>query len=270
MTLPTGEAQPITSTSQNGQNGIVTLTLNRPEKLNSFNKPMAVALLAAIRAASSDPTTRVILIAANGRAFCAGQDLAEVVPKPGEKLDLGNIVAEFYNPIIKEIALSAKPVIAAVNGVAAGAGANLALACDFVIAGESASFIQAFAKVGLIPDSGGTFFLPRMLGLARAKAMTMLGEKVSSKEMLALGAIYKVVPDTQVMSSANELASTLSTAATGALALTKKLLNNSFDTGFTEQLAAEEKAQRECGYSADYTIGVTAFSERKPPNFTGR
>ncbi len=267
MTLPTGESEPITSVMQNG---IATITFNRPEKLNSFNMGMATALLNALKTASADTKARVIVIAATGKAFCAGQDLSEVLPKSGEKLDLGRIVAESYNPIIRAIAESPKPVIAAVNGVAAGAGANLALACDFVIAGESASFIQAFARVGLIPDSGGTYFLPRILGLARAKAMTMLGEKISSKELLALGAIYKVVPDTEVSSAASELAAKLAIAATGALGLTKKLLNASFDTGLTEQLAAEEQAQRECGYSEDYSIGVTAFTERKTPNFTGR
>lgn len=255
---------------QSVENGVATIVLNRPEKFNSFIRPMAEQLLAALVHASSTPTIRAIVLAANGRAFCAGQDLSEVTPEAGKQLDLGAIVAGLYNPIIRAIVEAPKPVIAAVSGVAAGAGANLALACDFVVAAESASFIQAFSKVGLIPDSGGTYFLPRLLGLARAKALTMLGEKISAKDMKEWGAIYQVVPDAELMSHAQRLAATLASGPTHALGLTKQMLNCSLGNSFSAQLKLEEDGQRSCGLSEDYRTGIEAFINKKSPTFSGR
>jgi 2-(1,2-epoxy-1,2-dihydrophenyl)acetyl-CoA isomerase len=263
------EAEPvITSVTESG---VATITLNRPDKLNSFNRRMAEELLSALLAAVNDGEVRAIGIAASGKAFCAGQDLSEVLPGPdGEPRDLGAIVREFYNPIISAIASAPIPVVAIVNGVAAGAGANLALACDFVIAAESASFVQAFSKVGLIPDSGGTFFLPRLIGLAQAKRLTLLGEKISSKEMLELGAIYKVVSDAELKTASAALLSLLASSATAALGETKLLLNRTGDSTLADQLQAEEAAQRRCGFSADYAEGVAAFVSRRAPSFSGR
>jgi len=270
VSLTTNEKDLIGYSVKSG--GIAEITFNRPDKLNSFNRRMALELLAALKAAASDVEVRVIKITAIGKAFCAGQDLSEVMPSEGrqEPIDLGAIVHELYNPIIAIITATPKPVIAVVNGVAAGAGATIALACDFVIALESANFIFAFAKIGLIPDSGGTFFLPRLLGLARAKSIAMLGEKISGLELAQLGAIYKSGSAEDLQKIVDDLTVRLSESATLALGHTKLLLNQSSSCALQAQLKAEEAAQRACGLSSDYRAGVEAFSQKKSARFSGR
>lgn len=250
--------------------GVLFITLNRPEKLNSFTREMSRSLIAALQGARDDDEVRSIVLTANGRGFCAGQDLADVVPKPGEKPALGKIVRECYNPVIALIRETEKPFIAAVNGVAAGAGANLAFACDFVIASSEANFIQSFSKVGLIPDSGGTYMLPRLFGLARATAMTMLGEKLSAQRAYELGAIYAVVEPAKVLEESTKLAMELAKMPTRGLGLTKRGLNLSFGNSLSEQLAVEEMLQNEAGQSDDYAEGVSSFIEKRVPQFKGR
>jgi 2-(1,2-epoxy-1,2-dihydrophenyl)acetyl-CoA isomerase len=243
------------------------IQLNRPQVYNSFNREMALALQAALDAGAEDDQVRAIVISGEGKAFCAGQDLAEVTGAnpPGFMTILG----EHYNPIITRIRSIAKPVIAAVNGVAAGAGANIALACDVVVAAESASFIQAFSKIGLIPDSGGTFFLPRLIGFQRASALMMTGDKISAAEALQIGMLYKVFPDDQFLAEVEQLASTLSNMPTLALAKIKDALNQSMDNTLEQQLVVEEKLQIEAGMSNDYCEGVAAFMEKRKPVFKG-
>jgi 2-(1,2-epoxy-1,2-dihydrophenyl)acetyl-CoA isomerase len=249
---------------------VAVLTLNRPEVLNSFNRRMAVELREAVDAAGSDANIRAVLLTGAGRAFCAGQDLSEATPGAGSEPDLAEIVRGSYNPVIRSIRKIEKPVVCAVNGVAAGAGANLALACDIVIASSAASFIQSFAKVGLIPDSGGTFFLPRLVGLARASAMTMLGEKISASQALEFGMIYKVCEPGELAGAALAIARALSELPTRALGLTKRGLNESFTNGLDAQLDAEAELQGNAGRTADFREGVAAFLEKRKPNFTGR
>ena len=248
------------------ENNLAIITLNRPDVLNSFNAVMAEETQHALKKCEKDDTIRAVLIAASGRAFCAGQDLAEAM-KAGS--DLAIIVKNQYNPIIKLIRNLEKPVIAAVNGVAAGAGANIALACDIVIAANSASFIQSFAKIGLIPDSGGTFFLPRIAGFARATAMMMLGEKITAEKALQFGMIYKVVNDDELINASKDVASQLAVMPTKGLGLTKKLLNQSYFNNLEEQLDQEEKLQDKAGKTKDYSEGVNAFLEKRKPLFTG-
>lgn len=247
---------------------VATLQLNRPHVFNSFNREMALELQSQLDACATNAAIRAVVITGNGKAFCAGQDLAEVSDPngPGFKQILG----EHYNPIIDKIRNLPKPVIAAVNGVAAGAGANIALCCDITVASESASFIQAFSKIGLIPDSGGTFFLPRMIGFQRASALMMMGDKVTSSEALAMGMLYKVFPDESFMDEAFRIAQYLGNMPTHGLALTKKVLNASMTNSLTQQLALEEKYQIEAGSTADYKEGVTAFMEKRKPVFTGK
>jgi 2-(1,2-epoxy-1,2-dihydrophenyl)acetyl-CoA isomerase len=243
------------------------ITLNRPEVLNSFNSDMARQFRDALDAARADPTVRALLITGAGRAFCAGQDLSEV-NAPGAK-DLGDLVRTSYNPIIRAIRKIEKPVVCGVNGVAAGAGANLALACDIVIASELASFIQSFSKVGLIPDSGGTFFLPRIVGFPLATALTMLGDKISADRALQLGMIYRVVRDDELLKDATALAKQLAEMPTRGLGLTKRALNASFDNDLDKQLDLEAQLQREAGSTDDYHEGVAAFLEKRKPEFLG-
>jgi 2-(1,2-epoxy-1,2-dihydrophenyl)acetyl-CoA isomerase len=250
--------------------GVALLTLNRPEVLNSFNRKMAVELREAVDAAASDSSIRAILLTGAGRAFCAGQDLSEATPAAGSSPDLSEIVRESYNPVIRAIRKIEKPVVCAVNGVAAGAGANLALACDIVLASSSASFIQSFAKVGLIPDSGGTFILPRLVGLARATAMTMLGEKIPAAQALEFGMIYKVCEPADLPAAALSVARTLSDLPTRALGLTKRGFNESFANDLDAQLDTEEELQGIAGRTSDFREGVAAFLEKRKPNFTGR
>lgn len=249
--------------------GIARITLNRPDVLNSFNREMARAFQDALREAAERKDVRAVLITGAGRAFCAGQDLAEVKPVEGETPSLGETVAHNYNPTITLIATLEKPVVCAVNGVAAGAGANIALACDIVIASEKASFIQSFAKIGLIPDSGGTFFLPRLVGIARAKAITMLAEKIEAKVAKKMGLIYDVVDADDLEKKSNKLAARLAKQPTRGFGLTKRAMNASFTNDLESQLALEENLQAMAGQTHDYAEGVNAFLEKRDPEFKG-
>lgn len=248
---------------------VLRLTLNRPDVLNSFNRAMAVELAAAVTAAASNKQVRAVILTGAGRAFCAGQDLSEATPVAGQPTNLAEIVRKSYNPVIRAIRKIEKPVVCAVNGVAAGAGANLALASDIVLASSGASFIQSFAKVGLIPDSGGTFFLPRLVGLARATALMMLGEKISAQQAFEYGMIYRVCEPADLMTQAGDIARTLSELPTRALGLTKRGLNLSFGNDFDRQLDVEEELQGAAGDTQDFREGVTAFLEKRKPNFRG-
>lgn len=251
------------------EESVSIIKLNRPDVLNSFNKEMGKEVQGALLKAASDNSIRAVLLTGEGRAFCAGQDLAEAVPKDAPLADLGEILEQNYNPIIKLIRELPKPVIAAVNGVAAGAGANIALACDVVVASEKASFVQAFSKIGLIPDSGGTYFLPRLIGFQKASALMMLGDKVTAEEAERLGMIYKVFPEEEFWNSSLSLAKHLALMPTKGLALTKQALNESMTNNLTQQLELELKLQVEAGNSHDYKEGVSAFLEKRKPNFKG-
>jgi 2-(1,2-epoxy-1,2-dihydrophenyl)acetyl-CoA isomerase len=252
----------------NKENGIAWITLNRPKAYNSFNREMALSLQEKLDECRNDDQVRVIVIRGEGKAFCAGQDLKEVTD---EKNNPGfeKILDEHYGPIIKKIRATEKPIIAAVNGVAAGAGANIALACDLVIAHELAIFIQAFSAIGLIPDSGGTYFLPRLVGLQKATALAMLGEKVSAKEAEEMGLIYKMVEEDEYEEYVNRLANRLAKMPTKALALTKQAFNASLNNSLEEQLDLESKLQIEASRTNDYEEGVSAFIEKRKPNFKG-
>lgn len=250
------------------EHGIATIALNRPDKYNSFIREMALEMQERLDECDKDETVRAICIIGKGKAFCAGQDLQEVIDPEGP--ELGIIVSEHFNPIIKRIRKIEKPIIALVNGVAAGAGANIALACDIVLATESASFIQAFSKIGLIPDSGGTFFLPRIIGLQRASALMMLGDKVSAREAQTIGMIYKMFPDATFQEEAQKIAQKLALMPTKGLGLTKRLLNQSFSNDLTAQLAREDLVQTEAGNTEDYKEGVNAFLEKRKPEFKGK
>ncbi|MEQ8909801.1 MAG: enoyl-CoA hydratase-related protein [Vicingaceae bacterium] len=250
------------------ENGIARITLNRPKAYNSFNREMAFALQEALDDCQADKSVRVVVLSGEGKAFCAGQDLKEVTD---EKNNPGfeKILDEHYGPIIKKIRALEKPVIAAVNGVAAGAGANIALACDLVIAHELALFIQAFSAIGLIPDSGGTFFLPRLVGFQKANALAMLGEKISAKEAEEMGLIYKMVGKDEYEEFVNRMAGRLAKMPTKALALTKQAFNASLNNSLEEQLDLESKLQIEASETDDYHEGVAAFVEKRKPNFKG-
>ncbi len=251
------------------ENNVATLTLNRPEVFNSFNREMALLLQNELDACEKNPEVRAIVLTGSGKAFCAGQDLKEVTSpelNPGFK----KILEEHYNPIISRIRNIEKPIIGAINGVAAGAGANIALACDVVVASENASFIQAFSKIGLVPDSAGTFFLPRLIGFQKASALMMLGDKVSAMEAEKLGMVYKTVPSENFMEEVNNIASILANMPTKALGLTKRLLNKSMQNSLEEQLNLESKLQIESAQSEDYAEGVDAFVNKRKPNFKGK
>ena len=249
------------------ENGVLTLTLNRPSVFNSFNRSMALQLQAELDRCSADDDVRAVVLTGEGKAFCAGQDLAEATDPHGPALQ--EIVGKHYNPIILKIRALEKPVIAAVNGVAAGAGANIALACDLVIAKESAAFIQAFSKIGLIPDSGGTFFLPRLVGMQKALALMMTGEKVAAKDAEQMNMIYKAVPDIEFESMVSKLAQQLAKMPTKALGLTKKAIDAGFNQDLSAQLALEEKLQTQAGQTHDFKEGVQAFLEKRSPEFKG-
>jgi 2-(1,2-epoxy-1,2-dihydrophenyl)acetyl-CoA isomerase len=249
-------------------NGAVQIIrLNRPDVLNSFNRSMALALQSQLDAARHNAQIRAVLITGNGKAFCAGQDLAEAIDDSGPGIE--KIVVEHYNPIITKLRHMEKPVVCAVNGVAAGAGANIALACDIVIASENASFIQAFSKIGLIPDSGGTFLLPRLIGQQRALALMMLGDKVSAQEALQMGMLYKVTPANQLMADALGIAQKVASMPTKALAYTKQLIYMSATNTLEKQLEAEAEFQVNAAASYDYNEGVSAFLEKRAPVFKG-
>ncbi len=249
------------------ENNIAYITLNRPDKLNSINRPMSDELKEAIKLAKNDDIRCVVLTGA-GRAFCAGQDLAEVMEKFDEPLS--ETVRYSYNPVIREIRKLPKPVIASVNGIAAGAGANLALCCDFVLAAEDASFIQSFSKIGLIPDSGGTFFLPRLIGLPRATALAMLGNKLSANEAKEIGLIYEVYPSSNLKDETQKMAIRLAQMPTKGLGLIKQALNASLGNNLVEQLNVEAEIQTDAGRTEDYHEGIKAFLEKRKPKFKGR
>ena len=249
-------------------NGVCTLTLNRSNVFNSFNQTMAFQLHAALDACAVDDNVRVVVIKGEGKAFCAGQDLAEVIDPEGPEMK--NIVGEHYNPIILKIRNLEKPVIAAVNGVAAGAGANIALACDITIAKKSAAFIQAFSKIGLIPDSGGTFFLPRLIGLQKAMALMFTGEKVGAEQAEKLNMIYKAVDDETFEEEVLKFAETLAVMPTRGLGLTKKAVNLGLFNNLEDQLAVEGVLQTEAGETEDFREGVNAFLEKRAAVFKGR
>jgi 2-(1,2-epoxy-1,2-dihydrophenyl)acetyl-CoA isomerase len=231
---------------------------------------MAEELSSALRSAKDDDEIRAVLLTGSGRAFSAGQDLAEVAPRDdGSMPDLGDIVARQYNPIVRAIRMLEKPVVCAVNGVAAGAGANVAFACDIVLAAEEATFIQSFARVGLIPDSGGTFLLPRIIGLQRATALAMLGDKLPASTAKEWGLVYDVVPAAVLANTSFEIAKRLASMPTRALGLTKRAFNAGLHNDLDAQLALEEELQREAGRSADYAEGVRAFVEKRKPVYRG-
>ena len=252
------------------RDGVRLLTLNRPDVLNSVNQAMARELQAALADAAADAAVRAVLLAGAGRAFCAGQDLSEV-PSADEArtADLAATVRARYNPIIGGIRSIEKPVVCAVNGVAAGAGANLALACDIIIAASDASFIQAFCRIGLIPDSGGTFFLPRLVGLQRAAGLTMLGEKLTAAQARDWGLIWEVCEPADLASRSFALAATLAAQPTRGLGLTKRALNASLANDLEAQLELEAVLQAQAGRTADFQEGVAAFREKRKPRFSG-
>jgi len=253
---------------RNVENGVLILKLNRPSVFNSFNREMALALHEEFKSGARNEEVRVIVITGEGKAFCAGQDLAEATDPNGPELK--TIVKDHYNPIIELIRTIEKPIIAGVNGVAAGAGANIALACDITIAKESASFIQAFSKIGLIPDSGGTFFLPRIIGTQKALALMMTGDKISAIDADKMNMIYKAVPDEEFENELYKFANQIATMPTKGLGLTKKAVNASLSNDLTTQLALEEVLQTEAGQTYDFNEGVSAFLEKRAPEFKGK
>jgi 2-(1,2-epoxy-1,2-dihydrophenyl)acetyl-CoA isomerase len=245
------------------------LILNQPDKLNAFNAAMHAAFAAALADAAEDPDCRALLITGAGRGFCAGQELGPaVLPTEAGPPDLAPVVAD-YNAMVRRIRALPMPVIAAVNGVAAGAGANLALACDIVMAAKSAKFIQAFARIGLVPDTGGTFFLPRLVGEARARALAMTGDPVGAEQAESWGMIWRAVEDDALMPQAEGLAAKLAAQPTQAFALMKRAFDASASNTLDAQLDLEAALQRDAGFSPDYTEGVRAFLEKRPPRFTG-
>ena len=250
--------------------GVATITLNRPDVLNSFTRGMARELQQALANVAADDSLRAIVLTGAGRGFCAGQDLAEAMPRDGAMPDLGDIVRDSYNPVIRAIRKLEKPVICAVNGVAAGAGANLAFACDIVFAAANATFIQSFAKIGVIPDSGGTFILPRIVGLHRATVMTMLADKVTAEQARDWGLVYMVVELDKLLETATGTALMLAAQPTRALGLIKRGFNHSLGIDLDAQLDFEETIQREAGRTEDYREGVNAFLEKRKPVFKGR
>jgi 2-(1,2-epoxy-1,2-dihydrophenyl)acetyl-CoA isomerase len=246
---------------------VLIIKLNRPDKFNSFNREMALELISQIGKAASDTTVRAVLITGEGKAFCAGQDLAEAIQPDGPGIK--KIVEEHYNPIILAIRQLEKPVIAAVNGVAAGAGANIALACDIVYAARSASFIQAFSKIGLVPDSGGTFTLPRLVGLQLASGLMITGDKLNAEDAKSFGLVYKVFEDTDLLTESLASAVKIAAMPTKAIGNTKRLLNASWNNTLSQQLSLEGDLQVACAQTHDYNEGVKAFLEKRAPSFKG-
>ena len=250
--------------------GIARITLNRPDRLNSFTSQMHGELREALARVASGGEARVLLLTGEGRGFCAGQDLSDRAVAPdAAPVDLGASIEENYRPLVLGLRNLALPVVCAVNGVAAGAGANIALACDLVIAARSASFMQAFCRIGLVPDSGGTFFLPRLVGTARAMGLAMLGDKLSAEQAAAWGLIWKCVDDAELATTTDALLAQLARAPTGGLAAIKRALYAAADNTLEQQLDLERDLQRTLGFGADYREGVAAFLEKRPPRFTG-
>ena len=250
--------------------GYRVITLNRPQRLNAFTEAMHLVLRRAIAEAEEDSDCRALLLTGAGRGFCAGQDLNDRLSKPGETMVLGSALETYYNPFVRKLRALPFPVVAAVNGVAAGAGANIALACDVVLAARSASFVQAFAKIGLVPDCGGTWFLPRLVGAARARALALTGEPLPAEKAEAWGLIWKMVDDGALMAEAHKLCVHFASAPTVGLALTKRVLDESWGNDLDAQLDLERETQRELSLTPDYGEGVRAFLEKRPPVFTGR
>lgn len=249
------------------KDSVAYLHLNRPDKFNAFNREMALLLQQHLDECAANNEIRCIYITGIGKAFSAGQDISELTGD--NKIEIKQILSEHYNPIVKQIRQLPKPVIAAVNGVAAGAGANIALCCDIVVAAESASFIQAFSKIGLIPDSGGTFTLPRLVGWQKASALMMTGDKVSANEAERLGMVYKVFPDVTFAEESRKIAHMLAAMSTTALALTKQALNQSFTNNWEEQLQLEDEYQQKAAQTFDYQEGIEAFLQKRIPKFKG-
>ena len=250
--------------------GYRVITLNRPDRLNSFNEAMHAALMSALLDAEADGSCRALILTGAGRGFCAGQDLSDRVFSPGRVPDLSSTLERLYNPLVRKIRSLQMPVICAVNGVAAGAGANIALACDIVLAARSAKFIQALAKLGLVPDSGGTWFLPRLVGTARARALALLAEPVSAEQAEAWGMIWKAVDDAALTDEAHRLAAHFAVQPTVGLGLIKQALDASEMNDLNRQLDLERDLQGRAGRTPDYLEGVTAFFEKRQPKFTGR
>src|SRR6266852_6121605 len=251
---------------------VATITLNRPDKLNAFTTELHRELAAALDVVEGDATIRAVLLTGAGRGFCAGQDLAEraAILAAGGKVEGGKALETWYNPLVRRLRRLEKPVVCAVNGIAAGAGANLALACDIVLAARSASFIQAFCRIGLVPDAGGSYVLPRLVGLARASALALLGDKLSAAQAAEWGLIWRVVEDDALMGEATALARHLATQPTRALALIKQALNASFANTLDQQLDLERDLQAKAAATADFREGVAAFIEKRPARFVGR
>ncbi len=250
------------------QDQLLIIKLNRPEVFNSLDREMSHELIKALKDAEADENVRAVLLTAEGKAFCAGQDLQEVISD--DFIGIERTVAEHYNEIVNGIRQLSKPVVAAVNGVAAGAGANIAFVCDVVVAHEAATFMQAFSKIGLIPDSGGTFTLPRLIGWQKASALMMLGDKVAAEEAEKLGMIYKVLSADEFEEASLKLAGKLSKMPTKGLAYTKHLLSQSMKHSFDEQLEQEKIYQAKSAATADYKEGIDAFLEKRKPNFNGK
>jgi 2-(1,2-epoxy-1,2-dihydrophenyl)acetyl-CoA isomerase len=251
--------------------GVLRVTLNRPDKLNALNPEMHKLLRQALERAAEEREVRALLLGGAGRGFCAGQDLSERDVSPGAApIDLSVSLGSYYNPLVRRLRELPKPVVCAVNGVAAGAGANLALACDIVIAARSASFVQSFARIGLVPDAGGTWILPRLVGSARAMGLALLGEKLSAEQAGEWGLIWKVVDDAKLAEESLSLAKALADGPTRGYGLIKKAMRASSVNSLDAQLELERDLQREAGYSEDYREGVTAFKEKRPPRFKGK
>ena len=257
----------MSSIEMNIESGVAYINLNRPDKFNSFNREMALSLQNKIDACALNNAVRAIYLSGTGKAFCAGQDLSEAIDDNG--IELPVIVEEHYNPIIEKIRQIEKPVVCAVNGVAAGAGANIALCCDVVVATEKASFIQAFSKIGLIPDSAGTFFLPRLIGFQKASAYMMLADNISATEAERVGMIYKVFGDETFEADSKKIVQKLAAMPTKGLGLTKRLLNESYSNNLKQQVQLEKEVQTEAGETYDYNEGVNAFLEKRKPIFKG-
>jgi 2-(1,2-epoxy-1,2-dihydrophenyl)acetyl-CoA isomerase len=250
--------------------GYRMLTLNRPQRLNAFNEDMHRDLTEAIAEADADETCRALLLTGAGRAFCTGQDLNDRLAKPGEQIVLGGTLEQHYNPLVRKLRALRFPVVAAVNGVAAGAGCNVALACDIVLAARSANFVQSFARVGLVPDSGGSWILPRLVGQARARGLALLAEPLSAEKAESWGLIWRAVDDDALMMEAEKLCAHFASAPTFGLGLIKHALDAAADNDLSTQLDLERDLQREAGASPDYQEGVRAFLEKRKPVFTGR